>query len=124
MTDIIVRIPEKQLNHFQDDKLNSEIAFWRFANKPKHLEVGDFIWFTRPVGLIGGAKVKEITERDETGFIETLDRVGKWNLLWEGRRTRIFNTPIPDIQYAQQGYRYVTPEEQRRLRQAYEDVDK
>lgn len=119
MADIIVRIPQQQLRHFHDDKLTSEIAFWRFTNKPKQLNEGDFIWFTRPEGLIGGAKVIEITDKVQ----DSPDRSGKWNALWNGYDTRIFKTPITGIQYSQQGYRYLKESEQKRVRQAYEDDD-
>lgn len=116
MADIIVRIPKDQVAHFRNDKLASPISFWRFSNKPKRLNVGDYIFFTRPEGVVAGASVTEIT--DAPGFVETLDPVGNWNATWKGRQTHLFDPPLADIQYAQQGYRYLTPAEQMRLRQA------
>lgn len=116
--DIIVRIPAEQLAHFRDDKLTSEIAFWRFGRKPKHLNVGDFIFFSRPEGAVAGAEVIEITDRR----IDSPDRSGKWNALWSGYQTRIFERPVKTINYAQQSYRYLTPAESKRLRKAYEEA--
>src|SRR3954462_11243492 len=100
MADIIVRIPQRRLEHFRNDKLTSEVAFWRFAHKPKRLNVDDFIFFTRPEGVVAGAEVMEITNKR----IDSPDRSGKWNALWTGYQTRVFNPPVANINYAQQGY--------------------
>jgi hypothetical protein len=114
MADIIVRIPKDQLHHFFCDKMESRIAFWRVAHKPKRLEPGDFIWFTRPEGVIAGGEVREVTQRE----IESDDPQGAWKAVWWGDLTRLLKKPVANIQYAQQGYRYLSAEEQRRLRQA------
>jgi hypothetical protein len=118
MSDIIVRIPQRQLDHFYYDKMESPIAFWRFAHKPKQLHAGDFIWFTRPEGVIAGAQVLEVTQRE----VESDDPQGAWKATWKGNATRLLKATVADIQYAQQGYRYLSAAEQRRLRQApYQD---
>lgn len=114
MADIIVRIPQSQLQHFYCDKMESAVAFWRFAHKPKRLEAGDFIWFTRPAGVVAGARVLEVTQRE----IDTDDPQGAWKATWQGNATRLLDPTVADIQYAQRGYRYLTPAEQERLRQA------
>lgn len=113
MADIIVRIPKKQLAHFRDDKLRAPEAFWRFSSKPRRLREGeDYIWFTRPEGVIAGAQVKGVLSTVE----DTDDRTGRWNVLWDGLDLTLLDPPVKKIQYAGRGFRYLKPEEQRRLR--------
>jgi hypothetical protein len=116
MADIITRVPEDQLRHFLDDKMTSALAFWRFGSKPKRLAVGDYIFFTRPEGVVAGAEVIEISQRQ----LNTVDTQGNWKAIWKGTETRRIEPPISDIQYAQQSYRYATAEESERLREAYD----
>ena len=112
MSDILVRIPKSQLHHFYCEKMESPIAFWRFAHKPKRLNVGDYIWFTRPDGIVAGAPVLEVTQRE----IESDDPQGAWKIIWQGNTTRVLHPAVRGIQYAQRGYRYLTSQEQQRLR--------
>lgn len=118
MSDIIVRIPKSNVRHFYDDKCNSDTAFWRFRAKPRLLRTGDFIWFTRPAGVVGGAEVTAISKAGD-GDIDSPDPEGKFNALWRGDETVLFVPAIAKINYGQQGYRYVTPGEQRLLRKAF-----
>lgn len=121
MSDILVRIPERQQTHFFGDKMTSELAFWRFAKRPRNLAVGDYIFFSTSRGAVAGAQVKEIT--DERGLARTLtkkelrreDPSGAVNVVWPGRETVHFSA-VTDINYAQQSFRYLTPDESKRLR--------
>lgn len=79
MTDIIVRIPAGQIEHFYDDKLYADSAFWRFNGRPQKLAAGEFIWFTLPEGTKAGAKVEEITDR----IMDSTDPSGKWNVTFD-----------------------------------------
>lgn len=115
MADIIARIPNNQVDHFYNDKLGEVTAFWRVAGKPKRLEAGDYIFFTRPQGVVAGAKIVEITD----AVMDSPDPSGKWNIVWDSWGSSKFEPPIKDIQYAGRGYRYLKPEEQERLRRAY-----
>lgn len=118
MTDIIVRIPEGQTTHFYCDKMESQLAFWRLSAKPKRLEPDDFIWFSRPGGVVAGARVREVTDR----ALESSDPQGRWKVTWQGNSTHVFDpreTPA-GVQYAGRGFRYLKPDEQERLRSAVE----
>lgn len=114
MSDIIVRIPADQLDHFRDDKTAYNYSFWRLSAKPLRLSVGDYIFFSRPEGVVAGAKVTEITQNVEG----TPDRTGKWNVAWDGTRTHLFEPPVEDVQFAGRGFRYLKDDEQTRLRAA------
>lgn len=121
MGDILVRIPERQQTHFFGDKMTSELAFWRFAKRPRNLAVGDFIFFSTSRGTVAGAQVQEITTGH--GLDRTLnkkqlrreDPSGAVNVVWPGRETVHF-TAVTGINYAQQSFRYLTSEESKRLR--------
>ena len=117
MADIIVRIPREQLEHFRNDKLRAAEAFWRFSQKPNRLkEDEDFIWFTRPEGVVAGARVLGVVSRDYIDRMDTDDRGGKWNVVWD--ETSVLDPPVADVQYAGRSFRYLTPDEQSRLREA------
>lgn len=113
MPDIIVRIPAGQVSHFYGDKVHAPQAFWRFSNRPQRLDERDgYIWFTRPEGVVAGAKVLGVVREVE----DTDDPTGKFNVLWDGLDLTLLEAPVPDIQYAGRGFRYVTADEQARLR--------
>lgn len=116
MADIIVRIPKQQLEYFRNVKLRATLAFWRFSQKPKRLnEDDDFLWFTRPEGVIAGARVLGIVGPEQ---MDTADRPGKWNVVWEDISQ--LDPPVADVQFTGRGYRYLTADEQQRLRAAIE----
>ncbi len=121
MADILVRIPANQIVHFFDEKMRSEMAFWRFGKRPRKLAAGDCIFFSTPDGVVAGAKLTKIAderELDETLSAEDLTRLdpsGAVNAVWPGRDTKHFSA-VTDINYAQQSFRYLTPDEQKRLR--------
>lgn len=123
--DIIVRIPKSQVAHFWGDKTTSPVAFWRFAKKPKNLKEGDFIWFTRPEGVVAGAKVTEIVAGDDMGMVlDTVDPIANYNATWNGEKTISFKRPVASVQFAQQGYRYATESERKLLRAKAKGVAK
>lgn len=119
MADIIVRIPKRQLNNFLHDKLSSGTAFWRFSKRPRKLTSRNYIFFTRPEGVVFAGRVQTIVKGDDLvdeiglGFVGTS---GNFNAIWRGDETREFKPPVSAINYSQQGYRYLTVGEQRRLR--------
>lgn len=123
MSDIILRIPENQLVHFNEDKRTTNLAFWRFSNRPRKLTPGDYIFFTRPEGILFAAKITRLMEgeelTDEIGAIHMLGDAGNFNACWNGRRTKRFDPPITKPNYAAQGFRYLTTNEQRKLRAAF-----
>lgn len=118
MTDLIIRIPENQMDHFWGDKYNAPAAFWRFHSRPKQLDEGDFIWFTTPKGVVAGVIVSEITKRE----IETDDPQGIWKVIWKGEHLVEFDPPVAEINYGSQGYRYAKEHEQDLLRKLFQEI--
>lgn len=120
MADIILRIPADQLRHFSDDKTTTDLAFWRFSKRPIKLNSGDQIFFTRPEGIVFSATITSIMEgeelTDEINVFHMFGDAGNFNACWNGRKTRTFDPPITDINYAGRGYRYLTDQEQKKLR--------
>lgn len=120
MRDIIVRIPKKQFKHFVDDKLTSDIAFWRFSRKPKQLQVGDYIFFTVPEGVQYAGKIMKFVDgenmTEELG-LGIVGDTGHVNALIDGKKILDLGNPVTEINYAQQGFRYCTESEQQLLRQ-------
>jgi hypothetical protein len=112
VSDILVPIPKDQLAHFRNDKMDYGYAFWRLSSKPRQLARGDYIFFSRPEGVVASGQVLEITQKVEG----SPDRSGKWNVVWAGKETRLFEPPVEDIQYAGRGFRYLKPSEQARFR--------
>lgn len=120
MRDIIVRIPNKQFKHFVEDKLTSDVAFWRFSRKPKQLEIGDYIFFTVPEGVKYAGKIfKFINGEDmiEELGLGIIGDTGNVNALVEGKKILDLGNPVTEINYAQQGFKYCTESEQQLLRQ-------
>jgi len=120
MADIILRIPKNQLNHFNQDKRTTDLAFWRFSNRPQQLAVGDYIFFTRPEGIVFAAKITRLTEgeklTDEIGSFHMFGDAGNFNACWDGRKTKSFDPPITQPNYSAPVFRYLTANEQKTLR--------
>lgn len=79
--DIVVIIPrseytndDKELNDLLEDK--ERVAFWTLPVKPKHLEVGDRVYFVRNGVIHSSMRVIEIKESSSTKC-ETTKRVWK-----------------------------------------------
>ena len=117
MADIIVRIPEDQLQHFWNDKGETALtAFWRFPFRPRQArEDEDYIWFVTRAGVVAGAAIYRITDEK----IDSPDPSGKWNVEWIGNWMVELDPPEASVQFASRGFRYAKPEEQELLRRRW-----
>lgn len=83
MTDILVRVPKREIEHFWEPIGPDRVAWWTLSRAPKDCGVGDTIWFQIEDEVVASAKVTFVdTEEREC------DSTGRaWNgvhLGWEG----------------------------------------
>jgi hypothetical protein len=117
MTDIIVRVPKKEVEHFWEDTLLA-YEFWALGRTPVDLKVGNFIWFQidkqivarAPVDSIGGSAANNLVDKNaDTQQSITCETTGRRYtgclVFWRSTDFEKLNHPLPGTNL-QRGFCY------------------
>ena len=105
MTNILVHIPQRELEHFWEETPEAHEEWWKVSARPRELSPGDFIYFEFGQQLVARARVDRIVE-DEL-VCQVTGRV--WSgvhVVWKAEDFERLEEPQPSPK-VQRGFRYL-----------------
>lgn len=60
MSDILVRVPKGEVDHFWDEIPDGNVAWWTLSSTPRRFETGEHVYFQIGNEVVARARVEEI----------------------------------------------------------------